>query len=263
MFNLRTAAAVVRAAGLALLLTSPFCARAATAEDRVILKTGEQQSGQVLGVKDGHVQLAIVAGPTTGKLSFRLEQISRVEADPPPGFREGVAAFEAGDSDRALRALEPVAESFRGLPTDWARQAAALLGDLYVEKGDLARAEAAYAEYAKVYGGAGVGSARAQVGLARLALAKGDRADAKARLEPVAAAALKNPVALPRADAVAAGQACLLLGQLAETVGDTASALTHYLRTVALFYEDRAAVAAAQKAADALRAAHPGLIAPP
>ena len=163
-----------------------------------------------------------------------------------------------------MRTLQPVADGFRGLPTDWARQAAALLGDLFVEKGDLARAEAAYADYAKFYGGgAGGGSARTQVGLARLALARGDFAGAKARLEPVATAALKNPVNLPSADAAAAGQACLLLGQIAEKLGDVSGALTHYLRTVTLFYEDRAAVAAAQKAADSLRAAHPGSIASP
>ena len=77
------------------------------------------------------------------------------------------------------------------------------------------------------------------------------------------AAALKDPVKISRADGAAAGQACLLLGQIAEVAGDRAGALTHYLRTVTLFYQDRAAVAAAQKAADTLRAAHPGLIAPP
>jgi tetratricopeptide (TPR) repeat protein len=259
MFNLRT---IVRAAGLALLL-APAGALAAP-QDRVILKTGEQQVGQVLGVASGQVQLAIATGATTGRLSFRLEAISRVEAEPPAAFREGVAAFEAGDFEKALRTLQPVADGFRGLPTDWARQAAALLGDLYVEKGDLARAEAAYTDYAKLYGGGGAtGSLRTEVGAARLALAKQDFPGARRRLEPVVTAALKDPVKISRADAAAAGQACLLLGQIAERAGDNPSALTHYLRTVTLFYQDRATVTAAQKAADNLRAAHPGLMAPP
>ena len=83
MFNLRTA---MRAAALALCL-APACALAAAPPDRVTLKTGEQQIGRVLGVKDGQVQLAIATGATTGKLSFRLDAISRVEADPPAGFR--------------------------------------------------------------------------------------------------------------------------------------------------------------------------------
>ena len=77
------------------------------------------------------------------------------------------------------------------------------------------------------------------------------------------AAALKDPVNISRPDAVAAGQACLLLGQIAERAGDNPGALTQYLRTVTLFHQDRTAATAAQKAADALRAAHPGLIATP
>ena len=257
-----------RARAASLLLTALLViaghVRAQTpAPDRVVLKTGEQQVGKVLGVSNGQVQLEISTGSAAGRLTFNLAQISRVEASAPAAYTAGVAAFEAGDFDRALAALKPVAETFRGLPTDWARDAAALLGDIYLEKKDLARAEAAYADYAKVYGGGGGGdSVRTTVSLARLALAKGDAAGARARLEPLAAAALQNPLKASSAEAAAYGQVFLLLGRQQEAAGDWPAALTSYLRTVTLFYRDRAAVAAAQKAADALRAVHPGVIAP-
>ncbi len=254
-----TLRSVFAAASLALFSVPVFAA--AASDSRVILKTGEQQAGEVLGVRNGEVQLAITTGATTGRLAFRLDQIRRVEGEPPAGFREGEAAFAAGDLDRALRALQPLVAAFRGLPADWARQASAWLGDIHVARGDLARAEAAYADYAKFYGDGE--SWRTRVGTARIALAKGDAARARALLEPVVTAALRDPLSLARADAAAAGQACLLLGGLAAAAGDPPGALVQYLRTVTLFYHDPAALAAAQKAADALRAAHPGLVVPP
>ena len=53
-----------------------------------------------------------------------------------------------------------------------------------------------------------------------------------------------------------------LLGQVKESEGDFTAALQNYLRTTALFYADRTAVAQAQEKADALRGAHPEIFIP-
>lgn len=227
--------------------------------DRVVMKTGEAQVGRVLGVRDGQVQMEINAGA----IGFPLERVERVEMPAPAGLLAAQTAYEKGDFDRALAALRPVAEGFRGLPADWARTALGLSGDLYLEKNDLPRAEAAYNDLRRFYGAAAGGSARASVGQARLLLARKNPAGARQLLEPLAANALKDPVRVSRSDGAAYGQTFLLLGQIREGAGDFPGALENYLRAATLFAsQDRSAAASAQKSADALRAAHPGLIAP-
>ena len=103
---------------------------------------------------------------------------------------------------------------------------------------------------------------RANVGQARVAFAKNNSAAVKQGLAPVAAEALKSPATVTRADGAAYGQAFYLLGQLEERDGAFQNALEDYLRTTTLFYQDAAATAAAQKSADALRAAHKDLAVP-
>ncbi len=257
---LRLAAAALFLLGLPLRPAPAQGPAAAAAPDRIVMRTGETQVGRVLGVRDGQVQVEINAGA----IGFPLERIASVEMPVPAGLAAAQAASEKGEFDRALAAVRPVAEGFRGLPTDWARAALGLLGDLYVEKNDLPRAEAAYNDLRRLYGTAAGGStARASVGQARLLLARQNPAGARQLLEPLAANALRDPVRVSRAEGAAYGQTFLLLGQIREGAGDFAGALENYLRASTLFAaQDRRAAVTAQKAADTLRAAHPGLIAP-
>src|SRR5205823_2431111 len=101
----------------------------------------------------------------------------------------------------------------------------------------------------------GAGSAQADVGIARVAFSKKDLATAKQKLEPICEQALKEKVA-PKNLAAAYSQAFYLSGQIKEAGGDFAGALEDYLRTVALFPQDRIAVSAAQERADAMRKEH-------
>lgn len=262
MFSPFRSVVVVAAVLLAVLvpnLTHAQAPAAPAAADRIVMKTGESQVGRILGVRDGQVQLQINAGA----IGFPLERIASVEMAAPPALAAAQAAYEKGDFDAALTAVRPVAEGFRGLPTDWARTAAGLLGDLYVEKNDLPRAEAAYNELRRFYGAAAGGSARVSVGQARVLMARKNPAGARQLLEPLAVAALKDPVRVSRSDGAAYGQTFFLLGQIREGAGDAPGALESYLRAATLFAsQDRNSAASAQKAADALRAKNPGLIAP-
>ena len=225
---------------------------AASAQDVIILTTGATQQGKVLGVTASGTLEFQLAG-TTNKLGLALSGVREVRMAVPPEFGQAVTAYQAKEYPRALVLLRGVVDKFKGLPTPWAQQAASLLGELYIQTNDLAKAEAAYNDFKRLYPGGG--SLQSEVGLSRLAVAKKDYAGAKQKLEPITDAALKEKVVNP-VNAFAYSQAFLVSGQVKEAEGNLPGALEDYLRTITLFYHDRTAVSSAQERADALRAAH-------
>lgn len=225
-----------------------------TAQESLTFRDGRKQDGKIVGVANGTVEMEIkLPNGSDGKIGFPVASLASVTMDQPAAVRAGLAAYEAGDFAKALAELRGPSEKFRGLPVEWARRLAAVMGDVYLETKDLAKAEAAYAEFGRLYPG-GKASLRSNVGIARLATAKGDRARARQLLDPIAKAALED-AAPSDADAALYGQVFFLLGQAREADKDYTNALQDYLRAVTLFYQDRGVAAAAQKAADALRAA--------
>ncbi|MCX6968403.1 MAG: tetratricopeptide repeat protein [Verrucomicrobia bacterium] len=227
----------------------------ALALDRLTTKDGKTQEVQILGVNGSTVQIRV----GTGSIGLPLSSVASVVMAAPAELAAANAAFQANDYAKALPLAKAVAEKYKGLPTDWARQATSLVGDTQVGLGNLKEAEAAYKEYQRVYPGAG--TLQTDVGMARIALARKSFDEAKAKLAPIAAAALKEKMQ-PPALAPAYSQTFFLLGQIAEAQGELEVALENYLRTVTLFYEDRSAVAAAQEKANALRKKDPTLTVP-
>ena len=234
-----------------------FAAFPAHAQDRLVFKDNHVEEGKVAGMSNGSVVINVAAG----QLSYNLGLLARVEVAPPPAFAPGYTAFQAGDWDKALAALKPIVDQFKGLPTAWASEATAALGDIYIEKNELPQAVAAYNDYRTLYPGAG-NSPRMILAQARIAFAQNNLPAAEKQLQPIRDAALKRPADATPSDGAVDGQACYLLGQIEERQGSYQAALVDYLRTVTLFYQDGAATARAQKSADALRAAHPGIYAP-
>lgn len=227
-------------------------ASAALAQDVIINAAGQQQVGKIIGLTPSGTALNIqVSGGA--QLGVPLASIREVRMTPPAEFAQAIAAYTAKDYPKSLTLLKSVTDRFKGVPVIWAQQATAMLGELYIQTNDLAKAEAAYLDFKKLYPTGG--SLQSEVGLSRLAVAKKDFAAAKARLAPITEAALKEKV-LTTATALAYSQAFLVSGQVKEAEGNLPGALEDYLRTVTLFYHDRAAVASAQERADALRAAH-------
>ncbi len=238
-----------------------FLVSVASAQDKLFFKDNHAQEGKVTGMTGNSVMINLTTtSGAPGQIGFDLSLLTRVEAAPPPTFQAGNAAYAAGDWDKALAIFKPITEQFRALPTDWARQSFAVLGDIYIEKNDLVRAESAYSDFRKLYPGSS--SLRFGLGQARIAMAQVNFPAARQQLEPIVAAALKNPTEVSRADGVAYGQAFYLLGQLQEKEGQPADALQDYLRTVTLFYQDAPTTVRAQQRADALRAAHKDLSVP-
>ncbi len=214
--------------------------------------------GSITGVQGDAILLTFAQGKT----SVPLAQVARVEAAPPPACQSGLAAYHAGNYDKALADLRPVADTFRGLPTEWAQQSLAAVGSSYLEKNDLARAEAAFNDYRRYYPNAPGNKLLLGVAQARIAFAKNNAPQARQALDAITPAALKAPAEVTRTDGATYGQAFYLRARMQERDGNFQGALEDYLRVVTLFYQDPALTARAQKGADDLRAAHKGLAVP-
>jgi predicted Zn-dependent protease len=233
---------------------------AAHAQERLFFKDGHTQDGRITGVANGQVALAVTTASGAGEMAFDLGLIDHIDSPPPAAWQQGMAAFQARDWDKALGSLRPIVDQYRGLPTDWARQASLALGDIYLEKNQAPQAEAAYQAYRASYPGSD--TLHLAVSQARLSMARQEEMKAKAQLEQIRDMGLQHPAEVTRADGAVYGQACFQLAQLEGRHGEFQAALQDDLRTVTLFYQDGALAARAQQNADAIRAAHPEVSVP-
>ena len=225
---------------------------AAQAQDTIIMATGAAQQGKIRGVTpSGQVDFQVAGG--TNAFAIPMNQIKEVRMNPPAEYTAAFTAYGAKDWPKALTLMKGVADKFKGLPTIWAQEATVRVGELYIKNDDLAKAEAAFNDFKRLYPQGG--SLQAEVGIAQILFAKKQNDEAKAKLEPIMDAALKEKIIAP-ANALAYSQAFLLSGQIKEAEGNLSGSLEDYLRTVTLFYHDRTAVASAQERANALRTAH-------
>jgi tetratricopeptide (TPR) repeat protein len=238
------------ALGIAMCLTILGTTTAFT-QDKIVTKDGRTQDVKILGVAGSSIQVQVGAG----SIGIPLATVNSVSMPAPAELNIAKAAFSAKEYQKALTALKPLVDKYKGLPTDtgWAQQATSMLGEIYVALDKLPEAEAAYKEYQRVY--PGQGSVQAEVGMARIAASKKDYATAKQKLEPITAQALKQKIP-PPALASAYSQAFFLLGQAEEAQQEYPAALENYLRTVTVFYHDKTAASSAQERADALRKDH-------
>jgi TolA-binding protein len=129
-------------ATLVAILTTAF---ALPAQDVVVQKDQQRREGEILGVADGKLRIKI--GPAETSLS--LDQVASVVKAPPKAYDDALKMWQDGNANKALGLLRPIVETFRGLPTDWAERASALLGDVYLSIGEVAEAETAFAEFTK------------------------------------------------------------------------------------------------------------------
>ena len=102
-----------------------------TAQDFVVQKDGQRREGEILGVVDG--KLKIKVGPA--ETGMAMDQIASVTKAAPKEYEDAIKAWQEGNANKTLSLLKPVVEAFRGLPTEWAERAAALLGDVYLSLG--------------------------------------------------------------------------------------------------------------------------------
>jgi tetratricopeptide (TPR) repeat protein len=242
--------------GGAFLLASAACAQT---DAVIIMKDNSQRQTKVIGVSASGSSVEITTPDGAGRLGLPLAQIKEVRMAPPAELNQALALYQQKNYDAALAALQKLVAKYRGLPVAWAQQATATIGSVHLAKGDVPAAETAFKEFQKLY--PGQGTLQSDVGLSLVAIARKDYAAAKAKLQPVADEALKEKNVNP-ANALAYSATFLGLGQIQEAEGNFAEALEQYLRTVTLFYHDRAAAALAQERADTLRKEHKDVAVP-
>jgi len=212
--------------------------------DLVVQKDGQRREGEILGMRENTLRIKI--GPA--ETGIPLANIASVAKEEPAAFSAALDSWTGGDTQATINALKPLVENFRGLPTPWAERATALLGEAYLEAGDNASAEAAFAAFGKSYPAA---SAPTAIGLARLAIAKKDYATAKSKIEPLVATALSTK--FPESDKSSVyGQALFLMGQIQEASSQNAEALQNYLLASTIFYADKSVSSRAEERAQAL-----------
>ena len=214
------------------------------AQDLVVQKDKQRREGEILGVADGKLKIKI--GPA--ETSLPMDHVASVIKAPPKAYDDAMNAWQDGNANKTLGLLKPIVDTFRGLPTDWAERASALLGDLYLSLDQLPAAEDAFAEFTKAYPGA---QSRSDIGLARLAVSHKDFAAAKTRLAPIVAEA-ESVVMAGAGKSATYGQAFYLMGIVHENEGAFPEALRDYLSAVTLFHDDKAVVAKAQERAEFL-----------
>ncbi len=230
---------------VAILIALAVSALAAISQDAVVLKDGQRREGQILGVRTDSIRFKV--GPA--ETGIPLASVASVTMEPPKAYNDALAAWQAGKIDQTVSTLKPFVENFIGLPTKWAARASALLGEAYLAQNKIAEAEAAYAAFQKAYPDA---AQLAEVGLARLAVAKKDFSTAREKLTPIVEAARKTKFPQSGENATF-GQALFLMGEVQEASGQSSDALESYLLAVTVFREDQAVVAKAEERAKALQ----------
>jgi TolA-binding protein len=214
------------------------------AQDAVMTKDGRTREGEVTGVRAGAVRIKI--GPA--ETSIPLANVQSVSMSEPADYTAAIEAWQKGDAASALGKLEKLAATFEGLPAPWAERACSLLPEVYLAEGRTADAEQAFAKFQQLYPSSGSSS---DLLLARMAISKNDFSTARAKLEPLVAAARQT--LLPSGnEAASMSQALYLMGQVHESAGNKSEALENYLLVTTLFKNDPASVAQAAKRAQTL-----------
>lgn len=215
-------------------------------QETITLRTGQVQQVHILAVTPSGLRVQTA----NGEMVEPFANLAGLSMNPPPEYTAALAAYASGDPQRALTLITSIVSNFRGLPTDWARQAMLLQGDLNVALGQPSQAEAAYKDFQAVYPASP--SDVLDVGSLGADLAHNDYSAARSKVAPLLGQALQQRN-FPKAAAEEYGRAFYASGRIKEHAGDFPGALEDYLRVVAIFPQDSGAAIGAQIAADNLR----------
>src|SRR5437868_10565306 len=198
--------------------------------------------GTILSVSGNGVQFQTQAGT----LTYPLANVESVQMPQPQEVGQAQVALDAGDFPKALSLSKAVADKYKGLPTEWAQLSLGLTANLYIATGDIPKAESTLTEFETLY--KGTAGLQADVGRARIAVAKKDYLTARDKAGPITEQALKEKN-VPYANRIAFSGAFYVMGQVKESEKDYPGALEDYLRTITIFYHDPSAKNGAQERA--------------
>lgn len=235
-------ASVPRFAATLLAAALWMAAGVAGAQDTVVQKDGQKRVGTVTGVRDGVVRIKV--GPA--ETGVPLDKVASVDKEPPAAFVKATADWSAGKNAEALAGLQPLAETFKGLPAPWAQRSLSMLAEAYLAEGKTAEADTVLQDFRTFYPES---ASSLDLLLGQLALSRNDIPSARQKIEPLVATARQTK--LPGgSDAAVHSQALFLMGRIEEASGDKPRALENYLLVANIFNDDpKSTASAANRAA--------------
>jgi hypothetical protein len=222
------------------------------AQDKITKTDDNVLTGQITGVLNNQIQIKLPVG-TVGVPIF---QVKSVEMKAPPEVAASVNASPA----QIIATLGPIANTFKGLPADWAVEAMATVADAYSAQGDGAKAQELYVEMGKLYPGSRY-LIKANVGLAKTALQNKQPDEALKLVEPLIVQSSQK-FFYPEAECRLYSEAFFVQGQAFEAKGKFPEALASYLMTSTVFYQNEKINAEAVTRVAKLREANPKLSTP-
>lgn len=224
------------------------------AQDKVILKSGQEQTGVISGANGSNLILEIAVGSGKGSVPIPIANIASIKMAVP----SELSKINKSDFNSVIATLDPLVKKFKGLPVDWLVDAMGTLAEAYVASGKAAEANDLYSQIEKLFPGSKY-VIKANVGKAKTALNSGNIEETLRLLEPLIAEA--NKTAAPTMEEGRLyGEAFLTKGMALEKKGDLEGALESYLTTVTSFFHHSDVVKQAEELAGKLRNQNPQLV---
>lgn len=215
----------------------------------MILKDGSRRQGGIIGIdaqKNIRVQTQAATGVVT--TTVPLANVESVSMNPPADLLAAEESWQNGNAAAAVAKLEPLVNSFLGLPAPWVQRATLLLIDTLLDIGKTDEAEAVLVKFQQAYPESADSTALIR---AKIVVARNNFAGARPLLAPIIEEATQTNLA-DTTQSIKFGQAFFLMGQIRENEGDLSGALEDYLRSSIIFFADSATAAKAQARADIL-----------
>lgn len=232
----------------ALLANTAFC------EDIITRNSGQVIKGKITRFDNDGVMILYndQASGRNVSLKFFYRDMRSLQLDIPASYQTGMKQFSEGKYKEAISSLEPIVTKFKGAIDPRVGTALITVADSYVALNELTKAEPLYNEFAKLYPDQ---VSRSNVGLAKLALSKGDAQKVLTLLGSFdkEASEVQSP---SRSQERAFCEAYYLLGQAYEKNKDYTKALEAYLKSAVIYNGYQEIAALAQAKADELRKVH-------
>jgi hypothetical protein len=227
----------------------PACFTELHAQHSITLRDGSRREGTITGISNGNVRIQTqIEGRGQIEASVALTDVTAATMEAPEALEQAEKLRLEGNAAGAAARIEPLVNSFLGLPVPWVQRATLLLVDAQLEQGQTDAAEQTLVKFRTAYPDSGDATGLIQ---AKIAVARKNFVGAKPLLAPILTEAEQTNLA-DTAQSVRFGQAFYLMGQIREQEGDLPGALQDFLRASTIFYADTATASRAQERADIL-----------